>query len=232
MNKLDATLEVLQRARERSSRVLVAFSGGKDSVAVTDLCCRVFDHVEGFYMYLVPGLRVTEELLSIGRQRWGLTIHQYPHWAIRMYLSEGMFCFNHHRHDALPEWTLHDVYHLVMKDTGIPLVATGAKDADSATRRRILALQQRRGINTDIVYPIQTWKRHDVLAYLKAHDIPLPATKNRQSTYGCELSTVEVLYLHDNYPDDYQKLLTCFPFAESIVRRREWYGVTTDRWGK
>jgi phosphoadenosine phosphosulfate reductase len=231
LTKLDFTLDVLRKVRERSPSILVAFSGGKDSCAVVDMCSRIFDRVEGFYMYLVPGMEVVEDLLRVGRERWGLKIHQYPHWLIRRYLQEGMYCFTALRHDNLPEWELHDVFSLASHETGIPIVATGAKDADSATRRRILSLQKWSPEKGTVVYPIQTWKKHDVLGYLKAHDIPAPTTKNRTTTYGAELSTPEVLYLHDNYPGDYQKLLKYFPLAHAIVARREFYGVTTDLWG-
>ena len=230
--KLDFTLDVLKKTRERSDSILVAFSGGKDSCTVVDLCMRVFDRVEGFYMYLVPGMQVVEDLLKVGRERWNLKIHMYPHWLIKRYIEEGMYCFNHHRYDDLPEWTLHDVFAAASQDTGIPIVATGAKDSDSATRRRILSLQKWSPEKGNVVYPIQTWKKHDVLGYLKAHDIPLPSTRNRQSTYGAELSTVELLYLHDNYPEDWPKMLRYFPLAAAVVRRRDWYGVTQDRWGK
>lgn len=228
MNKINETLDALKRARERSSSILVGFSGGKDSLVITDLCLRVFDRVEGFFMYLVPGLRCCEEQLELGRQRWNLKIHQYPHWLIRRYLKEGMYCFNHYRHDDLPDWTLQHVFDLAAAQTGIPLVATGAKESDSANRRRLLRWSPKNG-NT--VYPIQTWHKHDVIGYLKAHNIPLPPSSGQRTT-GVDLSTPELLWLHDHYKDDYEKVIKVFPLAAAIVFRRQWYGVDSDRWSK
>lgn len=228
VNKLESTLQALQLARAKTDKILVGYSGGKDSLVVTDICRRVFPTVVGFYMYLVPGLRSIEELLQEGRDRFGIQILQYPHWLISRYLKEGMYCNNHYKHDSIPELALQDVFNLAMMDTGITLVATGAKESDSANRRRLLRWNVGKGTN---IYPIQTWHKHDVIGYLKAKEIPLPASSGLATT-GIDLSTQELLWLHDHYPDDYERVINVFPYAEAIVRRREWYGVTKDQWGK
>jgi hypothetical protein len=122
---------------------------------------------------------------------------------------------------------LQSVYTAARKRSGIQLIATGAKDSDSAHRRRLLRWNK----DDALTFPVQTWHKHDVLAYLKAHNIPMPVGSGRQ-TSGIDLSTPEVLWLHDEYPDDYQKLVKYFPFVEAIVYRRQWYGVTDDRWSR
>lgn len=227
-DKIESTLATLRAAREKTDTVLVGYSGGKDSLVVTDLCVRTFSRVVGFYMYLVPGLRSIEALLNEGRQRFGIEILQYPHWTISRYIKEGMYCNSHRRHEGMPEWTLFDVFDLAMTDTGIPLVVTGAKESDSASRRRLLRWGGGKG---QVVYPIQKWHKHDVLGYLKARGIPIPASTGLATT-GLDLSTPEVLWLYDNYPDDFERLARVFPHVPAIVYRREWYGISTDQWGQ
>src|SRR5216117_3489005 len=221
MNKLQETLDILTRAYEKSTGVVVAFSGGKDSLCVMDLCVRTFARVEAFYMYLVPGLDVIEQQLEAARARWGVTVRQYPHWAMHGAIRNGVFCNNHHRHDRLPEWKLHDVYALAMAETGIPFIATGAKRADSLWRRKMLKSW---GDRADVIYPCIGWNTFDILSYLRAREIPIPDGSGCTAS-GIDLTTPELLYLHDHHPAEFDRLCRYFPYARAVVYRREWYGV-------
>lgn len=215
------TLQILADGARKSDAILVGYSGGKDSLAVLDLCVRSFKRVECFYMYLIPGLRCIEEMLDYARQRWGVTIHQFPHWVLQKFVTSGVFCNNHYSLDDLPEWKLKDVYNFACIETGIPLIATGAKRADSLWRKRSLSTSA----FDDVIYPIVGWNKFDVVSYLKARAIPLPNSSGRSAT-GVDLSTPSILWLHDNYPDDFARLCEVFPYAEAVIHRRTWYGVT------
>jgi hypothetical protein len=63
-----------------------------------------------------------------------------------------------------------------------------------------------------------------VLAYLKINGIPVPDSSGGQAT-GVDLSTPSILWLYDNHPEDFQKLLQYFPLAEAAIKRRDEYGV-------
>lgn len=77
------TSRILQEQARKHPAVLVSFSGGKDSLAVLDLCCRAFNHVVAFYMYLVPGLRHIEERLEWAKAKYGIEILQYSATSVR-----------------------------------------------------------------------------------------------------------------------------------------------------
>lgn len=224
MKAIESTLSTLREASERSDgsdgRILIAYSGGKDSLAVLDLCSRAFRRCVCFFMWTVPDLRCVEEGLAWARDRYGVEVLQYPHWLVPQWLQGGVFCDPRPAWDRLPEWRLRDVYNAVIGDTGIPLIATGAKKRDSAWRKYNLHKTKGQG---EIVYPLLEWSKLDVLAYLKAHKIPLPPSSGRAAT-GIDLSEPSVLWLHDTYPEDFEGLCRLYPYARAIVERRRIYG--------
>ncbi len=218
MGRFETTFADLDAAAKKDTSILVAYSGGKDSLAVMDMCCRAFQRVEAFFMYLIPGLESTETALLQAEARWGVKVRQYPHWLLRRLLFDGVYCQNSFRNDDLPEWKLMDVYRLAIAETGIPTIATGAKKADSLWRRRQMSSWCK-----DLLYPLKDWSKLDVLSYLKLRGLPEPASSGRSAT-GIDLSTPSLLWLHDTYPNDFRKLCEVFPFAEAVVWRRTYYG--------
>jgi phosphoadenosine phosphosulfate reductase len=236
---------MLQEARARTPSCLVFYSGGKDSLAMMDILVRVFDRVDGVFMYFVPGLECIEEKLEYARQRWGVTIHQYPHWCLSRILLAGVYrlvgmrqvfggVFNEYLPDGssgklrvnsegIPELSLNDIYEMVKLDTGIGLIATGAKRADSLWRRKMLGNW---GNRPDIIYPLKNWNKPDVYAYLMARQIPIPDGTQGSST-GIDLTQKSLLWLHDEHPRDFDKICEIFPLAEAVVWHRKFYGDTS-----
>lgn len=228
MGRFETTLRELEMRREESPAVVVGFSGGKDSMVVLDLCARTFDRVEAFFMYLVPGLECIDVALAEmeARYAWcnkgeGIRIRQYPHWLVQRYLAEGLFCNPRHTMDDIAgmEWSLRDVYDTVAKDFDIPVVATGAKLADSMWRRWQMASWCK-----DLLQPLREWGKLDVLAYLKARNLPIPESSGRAAT-GIDFSTPSLCWLHETYPEDFKRLCNVFPYAEAVIWRKKWYGV-------
>lgn len=220
MNRVQETFKILEAAARKTPAVCVAFSGGKDSLCVLDLCVRTFPRVEAFFMYFVPGLSFIEKQLEYARQRYHVTIRQYPHWAVVGAMQSGAFCPNHYRYDLL-EWKLHDVYSLAMFDSDTRLIATGAKRTDSLWRRKMLKSW---GDRADVIYPCIGWNMFDILGYLKAQDIPLPDASGPVAS-GVDLATSELLFMYDHHPEDFAKIARCFPYIKAVVYRREWFGI-------
>jgi phosphoadenosine phosphosulfate reductase len=223
-NVFTETSRLLQDKARQSPSVLVSFSGGKDSLACLDLCSRAFQHVVAFYMYLVPGLRHIEERMAWARDRYGVEVLYYPHWVFFKCLCAGIYCPNHHSFDDLPPVTLADIYQMVRQETGIRYIAHGGKDADGLWRRRMFA--NTKGKKWEgMLYPIKGWTKYDVLAYLQSRGIPVPEESQAATRAGVDLSTPSLLWLHDKHPDDFRRLCRWFPYAEAVVKRRDWYGV-------
>lgn len=203
--------------------VLVSFSGGKESLVTLDLCSRAFQgkRIVCFFMYFVPDLRCCEEQLDYGRKRYGVEILYYPHWSVVGALKYGVYSPNHISKDKIPnDYHLADIYSLARQDTGLKLVANGIKKADSEFRRKNTAAFQRK----DVYCPLKNWNKLHVLAYLGHHKIPLPKSSGRSAT-GVDLSVPSLCWVHDNYPDDFEKILQWFPYATAAIARREFFGV-------
>lgn len=209
----------LDAARAKTDAILVAYSGGKESRCVVELCVSVFPKVTLFFLAPLPGLQTTKEhVVDFARARWGLEVRIYPHPYTLDNLRNGVYSATRKGIDDVPTLGLRDAYRFAAADVGVSLIATGQRKADYLFR----ASNANNVIET--VLPIIGWNKFDVMSFLKARGIPLPASSGRQTT-GVDLSTPSLLWLHDEYPDDFAKLCAVFPFARAVVHRREWFGV-------
>jgi len=217
---LSESIRVLEEARAQHDAVLVSYSGGKDSLAVLDLCSRYFERVEAFFMYIVPGLRSIEEKLEYARQRYGVTIHQVPHWITIQMLKNGAFCWGDSRSSAskVGDWRLADVYRLVRKESGIELIAHGGRKADSLWRRRHMAESD----YSNVIFPLKGWNKFDSASYLKARGLPNMSGTNKNAN-GIGLETTNMVWLRENYPDDLDRIDKVFPFARARLLRHDLY---------
>lgn len=173
-------------------------------------------------MSLIPGLRCIDEKMAIVKDRYNLEILRYPHFLLFKVLKYSIYCKTSYKtFNEIKELGLTDIYKAVIHDTGINVIINGSKETDSLWRRQ----KYFKFMTFDNVsYPLKTWRKIDVLSYLKLNNIPLPASSGAQST-GVDLSTPSLLYLYDKYPDDFEKLEAYFPFIGAVVKRREYYGI-------
>lgn len=220
MSRFDEPLRVLQEAAKQHEACVVAYSNGKDSRAVMDMCVRTFRRVEAFFMYLAPGLEVIDNGLAEAEARYGIKIRQYPHWTLIKYLRNGVYCDPWYQLRMLPEWKLRDIYNLARVDAKAGFVVTGAKLSDGAWRRRFIV-----GTKgwTDVLNPLADWTKHDVYGYLKARNIPIPDSSGKNAT-GISLVADELFWLKGNYPEDFERLVSVFKYAEAPLYRKQFYG--------
>jgi 3'-phosphoadenosine 5'-phosphosulfate sulfotransferase (PAPS reductase)/FAD synthetase len=140
-----------------------------------------------------------------------------------MLLKSGFFCDPSYKYKQLPDIKQRDMYDIIRGDTGADFIITGAKLADSAWRRRYFNLTKDW---TDVIHPIKDWNKLDVLGYLRTRGIPEPPSSGKNAT-GIGVDETSVLWLSDNYPDDFKKLCEVFPYAEARVYRRLFYPENT-----
>ena len=220
MGKIDDTLKLLEETAKEKPSVAVAYSDGKDSRVVMDLCLRTFERVEAFFMYAIPNLEMMETAIGNAEQRYGIKIHRLPHHALNSWLRDGTFCDPCNYDELLPEIKLRDIYNIAKQALNVDVVATGAKASDSSWRRRYFHATR---TWTDMLYPIQDWNKHDVLGYLNTREIEIPPSSGMNAS-GVGLHPKELLWMYDNYPNDFKTISEYFPYVEAVVWRRTFYG--------
>lgn len=226
MQPLQETLALLEGAARSHKRIVVAYSGGKDSIATLDMCIKTFgkENVDCFFMYLIPGMECVERELDRARQRWGVRIRQYPHWILHKLLTNGAYGTAWFQRDDIQlfEWKLQSIYAVAMADSGATIIGHGAKKSDSRWRKKQLGTW---GKQDYMLYPLIGWRKPDVLAYLQINKLWVPDSSGTNAT-GIDLTPPSLLWLHDNHPNDFAKLAVPFPYIWAVVYRRKFYGVS------
>lgn len=213
-----SALNLLRLVRRSTDRIGVAVSFGKDSLVTLDLCCRIFPRVEGFYLYRVPDLRVVDEWAEDVRRRHGVRVRMYPHFDLARCFRNSVLQPHWRSTRKAPAINWNDIERAFRLDAGVEWIAYGWRRNDS--RSRAIIMKQCGGLDwkTHRVFPLRSWTRRDVVEHLKERGIVLPPGLGRRDQGGLDFHPGALRYLRDHYPDDYQKWLTVFPFAEVQLR--------------
>lgn len=201
--------------------VIVAFSGGKESIVTLDLCCKYFKNVTAFFMYIVPGLSFQERTLQWYENKYDLDIIRLPHMDASAFFRYG--CFRKEDY-TFPIISINDVYHYVRLETDMWWIAAGERINDSIVRRAMMKKSGSIDTQRGRFYPISAWNKKEVLDYIKYHKLYLGQDSRKMGFSFKSLEGRELYMVRENFPDDYEKILHLYPFAEASVKRYELYG--------
>lgn len=196
--------------------LLIAYSGGKDSLATLDICCRAGKCIEAFFMYFIPGMDYSDFWCRYAEQRWAIPVRRYQHWNTSYYLRHGLF----REPVKAPKVTILDIEAAVREDSGLEWIGYGYKSIDSLQRRGMMN-KWVDGINPvrKIFTPIKTWNNTDVRSYLSRRRIDIPVQINAKRSSGMDLSPQCMEWMRREWPDDYRRVLKIFPHAEAQADR-------------
>lgn len=213
-------LGVIKTARAMTDRVLVAYSGGKDSVVTLDLCCRHFPQVEAFFLYKVPGLEFEERSLRWAEAKYGLQIMRLPHFVTSCMLRDGDLGT---ADSSVAAVTIADIYAHVRKQTGTYWIAAGERIADSLVRRAMIlhdgTINDKRGR----IFPVAYWTKAHVMSYIKQRGLYLgewSCLLGHSNFFGPK----KLSLIKQHYPADYQRIIAMYPLAEAGAKWQEFYG--------
>jgi phosphoadenosine phosphosulfate reductase len=225
MSKLQRAMDRCDRAAALSGgAVLVALSGGKDSLVTLELCASRFSHVEAFYMYHVQGLACAERSVDSAARRAGVRVHKVPHPELSTLIKHSVLRPHSDEAAKVVRIKQADVERMLTAKTGITWFAYGERASDSFARR--LYTRKDDGVRADWrrVYPIWDWLHAEVISYLKQKHIALPerfGASDKRAMSGFGLFPRPLAWMKRAAPDDYQKVLAVFPYAEAMVLRYE-----------
>lgn len=198
--------------------VIVAYSGGKDSLAVMDICARAGKRIEAFLMSFLPGMDHTAHWVRYAKTRWGVNVREFQDPGTIQYLRMGRF-----RPEPLkvPAITARDIESQFRAETGIEWIGYGYKAADCIDRRVMLKTWPN-GLceKWHKFAPLYDWKQGDVLAYLSRRRIEIP-TAAASIMSGVGLGPRSLAWMRECWPEDYKRILKVFPFACYQAQRNE-----------
>lgn len=216
-----ALFDPIKTQSKVTDSVLVGFSGGKESVVVMDLCFRYFKKVQPFFMYICPNLSFQERTIAWYEKKYQTEIIRIPHMDVSEYFHYGSF---RPGDESFPIVSINDIYHYLRLQSDIWWIAAGERINDSIVRRAMMKKSGTIDTQRGRIYPVALWRKKEVIDYIKFHNLYLGADSRKlgfsfKSLWGKELSM-----LKQHFPEDYEKVLRQYPFAEAGVRRYELYG--------
>lgn len=201
-----------------TDEIIVAFSGGKDSIVVLDLCFRYFKKVRPFFMYIVPDLSFEERTLEWYERKYQTEITRIPHMETSNWFRYGVFS---RPDDDISIISINDIYHYMRIKEDMWWIAAGERRADSMVRNAMIKHSGSIDTKRGRIYPIVEWKKQDVLAYIKYHNLYLGRDSKLLGFSFRSLQGRELAKIKQEFPDDYKKILRIYPFAEAAVLNEE-----------
>lgn len=222
--------ETIDWVRIRTDTILLAFSCGKDSIALWLELRKHFARIIPFYMYLVPNLEFVDRSLAYYESWFGCWIARYPHPSLYRMLNHGVFQPPENQQvilsARLPEFSYSDVYEILREKHSLAngWAASGVRSCDSPYRR--IAISRYGPINhkSSQFYPIHDWNMDRVVSEIAQSGCKLPPDYR---LFGRSFDGIDARFLRplrDNYPRDYKRILEYFPLAELELKRCE-YGI-------
>lgn len=216
-----ALFDPIKTMSKISNAVLVAFSGGKESIVVLDLCMRHFKTVKVFFEYMVPDLHYEEDILTWYEKKYGIEIIRTPGSCVAEAYHYGEF---RPTDLSFPIVSQTDVFNYLRVQTDCYFIASGERIDDSLQRRAMIKKTGTIDINARRFYPVALWKKSEILDYIKFHKLYLSRAQKELGYSLTPFGADSLIWHKNNYPDDYYKILKQFPLIGSRVKRREEYG--------
>jgi 3'-phosphoadenosine 5'-phosphosulfate sulfotransferase (PAPS reductase)/FAD synthetase len=196
--------------------VLIMFSGGKDSIVTLDLALKHLpkENIKIIHYYFVPGLSIKERVLTWYESKYGIKIHRVPDKET-IALQTGRRSFTQGKQEES-----------LRQQFEAKWIMNGIRKADSLARRGMLAsaeggIDERNGK----LYPIGEWSTKQVMSYIKLNRLMLPVEYNMGMERDFYIPNQQgMLWLKNNFPCDYAKVIQTFPKLEAMAKKVEFYG--------
>ena len=212
MKILDA-MEQLRIISQTHERVLVSFSGGKDSSVILHMAKRVFKHVEAFFMYFIPEQPGIERVQRIAEE-YNVTLHLIQHWCYFRAKAEGAYC----KPEGITR-KLDDSYGEIRMETGIKPILHGGRRQDGQWRQMYTRNKQWE----EIYFPLWELNIYEVESYCRSAGIEMPESESRRAS-GVDLADRYLLWAYENDRETYDEIQMYFPFIGASIKKQEWYG--------
>lgn len=223
--------ELCEQMAAECDTAILAFSTGKDSIAAWLQMRRYFKRIVPYYCYLVPDLGFVERSLSYYEDFFQTHIYRLPHRSLFRYLRQLLF--QPPRRVLVIEganicdernWSDDIIGEVVRNAARLPAAAyvgTGVRAADSPMRRIGIATHGPINHNGKRFFPVYDWKKADVIKAIDEAGVKLPVDYRMFGRTFDGLDYRFMAPLKEWFPEDYQKVLDWFPWADLEIARRD-----------
>jgi 3'-phosphoadenosine 5'-phosphosulfate sulfotransferase (PAPS reductase)/FAD synthetase len=229
---MDSSITFLEERVEKSVKLLkekaflgtllIGLSGGKDSLCLCELVkIAEITNVKYFFMYFLPDLRIQDDLLAYPVRRFNIPEHDViktPSEHFMACMRNGIYTWPSSKSKEMPNISRTDIFRKIAKEhKGI--IITGVKKSDGIVMSRMI--EQNRGVAT---YPIRDWTLKDVFVFMELRHIAIPPL-TKAGCRGVGIEDANILFIYENYYDDFLKIESVFPFARAIVKKYAYYNL-------
>lgn len=221
--------EVIAKVKAKiGDKTLMAFSGGKDSVAAF-IALRDHFEIVPYYLYRIPGLDFVEETLSYYEKAMGVKIIRLPHEALPRWLNNFVFQspgnaavieaaqLPEHEYSSVIEWACE----IAGLDHSNIMSAIGTRAADNTFRR--VHFKTHGAINWDKKQyaPIWDWNKERLVTAIEKSGIKLC---HDYHLFGRSFDGIDyrfMVQIKKHFPRDWKKIETWFPLIGAEIYRYE-----------
>lgn len=215
---LSPLYEPIKTQSKITDKVLVSYSGGKESAVVLDLCARYFKHVVGFFMYYIEGLSFQEALLRWAEKKYGIEIIRVPHFELSELLRYGSFRQMDFDVSAV---SVKETYNYVREQTGIYWIAGGERVKDSIIRRAMMLKSGSIDATRGRFFPVAYWNKQQTLQYIAKKNLKISPERAIMGASFSSLQARDLIPIKQHYPEDYALIRSWFPLCELCVKQEE-----------
>lgn len=219
--KVQKSVDILKQ-RSHISRLLIGLSGGKDSLCLCELIKMAeITNVKYFNMEFLPDLRIQKDMLDYACHRFNIPYEQIIKVPSEHFICSMRTCaytwYSEQAKKDYPNVSRTMVFKSIAeKEKGT--IVTGVKKADSMMMSRMV--NGNKGI---CIYPLAEWTLSDVLTFMKLRHIDIPSL-TKKGCRGIGISDDnDLLFIYENYPDDFEKMEKVFPFIRAVVLKYKYF---------
>ncbi len=210
---ITSAISLLNLVRQQTDTIGVGISFGKDSLSVLDLCSKVFPKIYGYYLFRVRNISLIEDWRQYVKQRYSVDVVMIPHFDLSRCYKNGVLRPHTEQAASVPKITMKDVEVYFKSYTGVEWLAYGWRRNDSFSRAIIMKQTAGYDEKNKRIFPLRSFKKSDVLEYLKDNNIPRPPSLGREEQGGLDFHPEAIRTLKEQYPEDYKRWDTDFPFS-------------------
>ncbi|MEV8166207.1 hypothetical protein AB0O80_10530 [Rothia kristinae] len=201
--------------------VLVAFSGGKDSICAALALRDAGVQVHLVCLQLIPGMPLVEEGMESLADQIGLPVHRYQHPSLFRMLANGIYQPPERAQTIgaaeLPKISFPLLWQMIREDLQLPedtYLADGVRANDSPQRR--IAFKKFGALKPESrkVSPIWDWSIAMIRRTLAEHQIQLPPD---YELFGRTFDGLDIKFmgpLKEHRPEDYAVVKSWFPLID------------------